>query len=163
MRLLFLLLTAVCGLFGWWLPQNVAVPSEAQTAPVDVCSEDPYYAQATAALDWYAAHPDDAPNYAQGYSHAVLDGAYLSLLEQGLIDPVPSPCTVTAQVTASIYDGVDGTVIGELAAGAEVTLYGRNDAYTWWNVLDEGVGWGWVRAGDVALQPGTDQDRIPLR
>ncbi|HML22865.1 MAG TPA: hypothetical protein PKD09_14535 [Aggregatilinea sp.] len=117
MRLLFLLMTAVCGLFGWWLPQSVAVPSEAETAPVDVCSEDPYYAQATAALDWYAAHPDDAPNYAQGYSHAVLDGAYLSLLEQELVDPVPPPCTVTAQVTTLVYDGVDGTVIGGAGGG----------------------------------------------
>ncbi len=163
MRLLFLLLTGACGLLGWWMPQSVAVPSEVGTASVDVCSEDPYYTQANAALEWYAAHPDDAPNYAQGYSHAVLDGAYLSLLEQGSIDPVPPPCTVTAQVTTSIYDGVDGTVIGELVAGAEVTLYGRNDAYTWWNMLDEGVGWGWVRAEDVALQPGTELDRIPLR
>lgn len=163
MRLLFLLLTVVCGLIGWGMPLGEAVLPEAELAPIDVCSEDPYYAEANAALAWYAAHPEAAPYYAQGYSHAVLDGMYLSLLERGVIEPVPPPCTVTARVTTPVYDYAGGTVIGELTAGTEADLYGRNDTYTWWSVLDERAGWGWVRAADVALQPGTELDRIVLR
>jgi hypothetical protein len=161
-RLLLLLLAGVCGLLNWWMPQDVSVPPDAETVPVDVCSEDPYYAQAVIALDWYAAHPEGAPNYAEGYSHAVLDSMYVSLFEQGLVPPVPPACTVTARVATPIYDHVGGTPIGELTAGSAGDLYGRSEDSAWWNVLIDSVGWGWVSAQDVVLQPGTQLDRIPI-
>jgi hypothetical protein len=150
MRLLLLLLVGVCGLLNRWMSW-------------DVCSEDPYYAQAEIVLDWYAAHPEEAPAYAQGYSHAVLDAAYASLFEQGLVPPVPPACRVTAHVTTPVYDYVGGKPIGELTAGSAGDLYGRSGDSAWWLVLIDGIGWGWVSAQDVNLQPGTQPDQIPIR
>lgn len=156
-RLLFLLV-GMC-YFSWYVPLIVSISPDPKTG----CSEDPYYAQAIIVQDWYAAHPGSAPNYAQGYSHALLDAAYVSLFEQGLVPPVPPACIVTARVSTPIYDYVGGKPIGELAAGSTGALYGRNSDSTQWCLLIDGVGWGWVSAQDVVLQAGTELDRIPLR
>lgn len=153
-RLLFILLTGLCGVL------NGLAPAERET-PAD-CSENPYYAEANMALDWYAQNPESAPNYAQGYSHAVLDGAYDSLSAEGKVPPVPPACTVTVLTTTPLYEYLGGTSKGDLAVGTVGQLYGRSEDYAWWNVLIEGVGWGWVRAQDVALQPETEIDLIPI-
>lgn len=162
-RLALLLLAGVCGLLNWWMLRDVSILSNLGTVPADVCSEDAHYAQAVIVLDWYAAHPEEAPTYAQGYSHAVLDSAYVSLFEQGLVPPAPPACRVTAHVTTPIYDYLSGTPIGELTVGSAGDLYGRSEDSARWLVLIEGVGWAWVSAQDVGLQPGTQTDQIPIR
>ncbi len=143
---------------------SIAKAPAPPTPTPDVCSENPYYAEALVALQWLDAHPS-APAYASAYSHAVLDGQYTQLLAEGKVDPVPPGCTLTVRAGTGLWasPAATGTPLGTLPAGAVATVYGRSADGGWWNVLAEGLGWGWISAEAAALQPGALVTAIPVR
>lgn len=146
----------------------VAAPAAHAPAPPsptpDVCSENPYYAEAIVAMAWLQSHPP-APAYASAYGHAVLDGQYAHLLAEGKVDPVPPGCTLTLHTAADLraLPAATGAPLGALPAGAVATVYGRSTDFGWWYVLAEGLGWGWIDAAAAGLQPGALATMIPMR
>jgi hypothetical protein len=158
--LALLSISGLCGLLAAPTPDNTV------TNAVDVCSENPYYAEAIVALKWLEQNPYPSGTSGSAYSHAVLDGLYQQLLAEGKVQPVPPPCTVTAREPSTIWSepGTASTPLGSLPAGEPVDLYGRSEDNNWWYVLQSpGAGWGWVSAAQTDLQPGTEIDAIPVR
>jgi hypothetical protein len=158
--LALLSISGLCGLLAAPTPDNTV------TDAVDVCSENPYYAEALVALNWLGQNPYPPGTPATAYSHAVLDGLYQQLLAEGKVQPVPPPCTVTARESLTIWSepGTTSTALGSLSAGESADLYGRSEDNGWWCVLQSpGAGWGWVSAAQTELQPGTEIDAIPVR
>ncbi len=146
------------------LPVPAPPTATPQPTPAgDVCSENPYYAEAIVAMTWWAENRPGEP-IPMHSSHAVLDGIYAGLLEQGEVGPVPPPCVVTARGQAILWNSrdADGQQVGVMQAGERADVYGRSEDWAWWNVLYPGAGYVWVRAGEVDLQSGADADGIPI-
>lgn len=147
------------------LPAPATTPSAPPAPTADVCSENPYYARAIVAMDWWAANRPGQEIPMHG-SHAVLDSIYAQLLADGEVGPVPPPCVVTARGQAILWNSRDADgqqQVGVMQAGEIAEVYGRTEDSTWWNVLYPDAGYGWVRAEDVDLQPGADASLIPVQ
>jgi hypothetical protein len=142
-------------------PEGAGAPSVAGATGVDVCSENPAYAEALVALGWLADHPPQEAN-AGAYGHAQLDALYQQLVDQGDVTPPPPGCTLTAREDTPLLvrPHPDADVSGTLAAGQTVTVYGRSADMSWWYVNASPV-WGWIRAEAGELQAGAEVTLIP--
>lgn len=159
MKLILILLLVLVSLLGHCNPGQ----ADRLSLP-DVCSENPSYAEAIAALNWIAAHPDSpeaqtASNF-HG-SHAILDSIYDGLLEQGKVAPVPPPCTVTARAAVPVLsDHAAGAAqIGTLETGTTADVQARTEDGGWW-YISTAFGWGWVAAESVDVQAGAVFDQF---
>jgi hypothetical protein len=121
----------------------------------DVCSENPYYAEAIMAMPYQTATDGSA------YGHAQLNALYDSLYQQGIVGPVPPACLVTARVDLTVWATPGEGPMGTLTAGQTAPLYGRTEDATWWNVLTD-FGYGWVSRAETDLQPEAEIDLIPV-
>jgi hypothetical protein len=140
-------------------PIATAVPA---ALPEGDCSENPYYAEATVALEWLAQHPPST-SYASQYGHAQLDALYAQLLAEGMVGPPPPPCKLVAISETTVYSSPSlySDRVGDLRPGVMTDVSGRNADSNWWYIrLDQGRGW--VSASSTVLQPGADVDAIPV-
>jgi hypothetical protein len=160
MRRLILLNLPICAMLTFLFGAAFHIRgTEPPASPVDVCSENPYYAEAIVAQQYV---PSGNTSYIYG-GHAYLDGLYQSLLEEGKIEPVPPPCLITAQRDTLIFPSLDSTTApaGVLYTGQSAAIYGRNSAGTWWYIASA-VGYGWISDADSIIQPETEVDLVPV-